>query len=150
MLPLEIPTDEEDVETFVTELDWQLVKNGISALLGDSDMYLDYFDQEMNETHEPVTCHISENLADTYQDLKDFLEIYKLGNEYVSCNALYKCQANFGNYWGFKIAATLKIIHILKQQPTDETDSSITYEDNKRNTQDWFISKAQQQYKKNG
>ena len=77
LLPELEQINEEGNEKFVTEFDWQFIKNGIETLLGDKDKYLDFFDSEMNETPEPVTASIAENLSDIYQDLKDFLEIYK-------------------------------------------------------------------------
>lgn len=151
MLPIVEVDEDEDVESFVTEFDWKLIKNGIFAVLGDNDLYLDYFDEKMNETHEPVTCHISENLADTYQDLKDFIEIYKLANEDVSLIALNKCILAFAEHWGYKLLASVKILHILNfLGPENESENSNSIiSDKKTNNKGWFISKAQQDYKNN-
>ena len=51
----------------------------------------------------PLTASISENLADIYQDLKDFALSYRTGDEFVMQEALWECVDNFKNYWGQKL-----------------------------------------------
>jgi hypothetical protein len=143
------PTEQlydEGNEKFVGEFDWQMIRNGIASILDDKDTYLDFFDLEMNETPEPVVSSISENMADTYQDLKDFLEIYRLGNDELSNDAIYECNENFKNYWGFRVVNTIRILHFLHFRPKDDTIFEASTAKNlvKRNPDNWFITKAQQ------
>lgn len=145
LLPSIESGNDEDVEKFVTEFDWQIVKNGIASVLADSDAYVDNFDQFMNETPEPVRCNISENMADIFQDLKDFLEIYKLGNEDISYEALFICNTTFADYWGFKLTNAMKMLHLIKFAPQSENEGEQKSEQ-VRKTDAWFISKAQQDY----
>jgi hypothetical protein len=149
MLPgTEIVNDELN-EKFVTEFDWQFVRNGIETIMEDDDQYLDYFDNDMNETVEPVSSTISENMADIYQDLKDFLEIYKLGNEELSNDAIHDCHLNFRDYWGFRLVNTLKIFHYLTHKECHKEKLSKAKGKISRNTENWFLSKAQHDSKKN-
>lgn len=145
LLPANEQINEEGNEKFVTEFDWQFVHNGIEQLLGNDDIYLDFFDVNMNETPEPVASSISENMADIYQDLKDFLEVYKLENEELSNDALYDCKKNFDEYWGFRLVNSMRIIHFLRFRKTDESDKSVAT----RDTKNWFISRAQQDFQSN-
>lgn len=136
---------EDENEKFVTELDWQLVKNGTEAVLDESDIYLDFFDQEMNELAEPATSSISENVADIYQDLKDFIEIYKLGNEELSYTAIYTCSLNFKDFWGFKLVNSLRMLHILNYSGAKEKQR-LHKMDVQRDKDQWFLSRAQQDF----
>jgi hypothetical protein len=145
LLPDNEPINEESNEKFVTEFDWQFVHNGIEQMLGNDDTYLDFFDNEMNETPEPVASSISENMADIYQDLKDFLEIYKLENDDLSNDALYECKNNFGEYWGFRLVNSMRIIHYLRYKKAEESDNDVSA----RDTKNWFISRAQQDFQSN-
>jgi hypothetical protein len=150
LLPNAEQLNEEGNEKFVTEFDWQFIKNGIASILDEKDTYLDFFDSEMNETPEPVTSSISENLADVYQDLKDFLEIYKLGNDNLSNDAIFECTENFKNFWGYRIVNTIRILHLINFYPVfDEQSIDILKTHAKRNSKDWFISQAQNDFQSN-
>jgi hypothetical protein len=147
LLPEVEQINEEVNEKFVTEFDWQFIKNGVQSILDNDDIYLDFFDAEMNETPEPATSSISENLADIYQDLKDFLEIYKLGVDELSNDAILDCCISFKEYWGFRAVNSIRILHNL--QYVQKADGSGTINPTiKRNTKDWFISKAQEGFQK--
>ena len=133
--------NEEGNEKFVTEFDWQFIKTGVEAHLLERDTYLDFFDAEMNETPEPVVSSISENLADVYQDLKDFIEIYKLGNEDLSNDAIYECKVSFFEIWGFRLVNSLRMLHYLSFMPNNEN----AFEAKKKisdPSKDWFDVRA--------
>jgi hypothetical protein len=148
LLPKVEQINEEENEKFVTEFDWLYIRNGIEAILEDKDKFLDFFDSDMNETPEPVTYSIAENMADIYQDLKDFLEIYKLGNEDLSNDAIFECLENFKHYWGYRLVNTLRILHHLYHKGKED-EHEIQNLRVKREKDKWFISKAQQDFQKN-
>jgi len=148
LLPTVEPINEEGNEKFVTEFDWEFIRNGVQMQMADNDIYLDFFDSEMNETPEPVSCSVSENLADIYQDLKDFLEIYQLGNEDLSHDAIFECYESFKNYWGFKLVNSLRILHHLNYNEK-EIKFSASEKQIRKETDDWFISRAQQDFQSN-
>ena len=107
-------------------------------------MYVDNFDDQMNELPEPSVFSISENLADIYQDLKNLLEIYKLGDENLSNDALSECYENFKNYWGFKLVSSIKILHLIKFSNYNSSEYFTKY-----NKDEWLINKAQKDFRKN-
>ena len=147
MIPKIELINEGEIEKFVTELDYNLIKEGIYSKMGRHDSYLDFFDFMLQETPEPVTCSISENLADVYQDLKNFMSVYKMGITELMNDALYECKNNFELYWGQRAIASVKILHhhIFVEKDTNEEQKG---EEPKRNTEDWFISKRQQDFRK--
>jgi len=145
LLPETEKLDDDPNEKFVTEYDWTFVRNGIQVMLGDDDFYYDNYDLEMNELPEPATYSISEHMADIYQDIKDFIELYKLGNETLSNDAIFDCTVSFKHYWGPRLLHALRILHNLAYlKPSDDTTPSKT----ERNTDDWFITKAQKDFQR--
>ena len=85
---------------------------------------------DMKYSDQPITKYISEDLADIYQDIKDFIFVFQLGLNETMNDALAICQENFALYWGQKLVNTLRALHDVKyaqadsedENPSDETD----------------------------
>ncbi len=122
MTPANEPTD--DVERFVTELDYENVRNRIATLLGEEDDYLDSFDADMAMSETTIYATISEDLADMYQSLKDFVCCCSLGNDEQSELALDTCISDFRNSWGMRLLGALRALHVALVDPKDiETET---------------------------
>lgn len=65
----------------------------------------------MKYSDQPITRFISEDLADIYQDVKDFICLFQLGLNLTMNDALAQCQENFRLYWGQKLVNTLRALH---------------------------------------
>jgi len=121
----------------------------LKGKFGTANDYLEVFDEKINETEGPVVSSISENMADIYQDMKDFLLLYQTGTGEVMNDAVLECRMNFENFWGQKLVNSMRAIHkfiysgeeIGKVEKIDKTD------DETRNTADWFITRRQKDLK---
>ena len=67
----------------------------------------------MQYSEEALEASISENIADIYQDLKDFILSYRIGTLDVMNYALGECRTNFQQYWGQRLVNGLRAIHSL-------------------------------------
>ena len=67
----------------------------------------------MQYSEEALESSISENIADIYQDLKDFILSYRIGTLEVMNDALGECRNNFEQYWGQRLVNGLRAIHNL-------------------------------------
>lgn len=113
MLPkTEILLDEE-LEKYVSELDYNLLNQKWLQLLNEYDSFYEVFDPSIQFGQETVTASISENLLDIYQDLKNFLISYSLGNEEVMNDALAECAEHFEEFWGQQLVNVLRAVHML-------------------------------------
>jgi hypothetical protein len=145
LLPQLDPFFEDGNEKFVTEADWTDINESLKEKFGTANDYLEVFDEKINETEGPVISSISENMADIYQDIKDFLLLYQTGTGEVMNDAVWECRMNFENFWGQKLVNSMRAIHkfiysgeeIGKVEKVDKTD------DETRNTADWFITRRQ-------
>ena len=72
---------------------------------------------------EEITRYISEGLADIYQDIKDFIFVFRQGVNRNMHNALATCQDNFKLYWGQKLVNTLRALHEVKFDTHREDDN---------------------------
>ena len=115
-------------ETFITEADWHFIDHAISQKLGQFEVYTEI--REPANTDTPIEISMSECLTDTYQDLKDFTQIYHIASEDVIINAMNDCKTNFEQIWGPRILAVLKEFHNLlygnEELKTEDTDINET------------------------
>jgi hypothetical protein len=104
---------------YVTEENYDIIRNNIAYIMADKDDYLDVFVDDMKYSDEPILMTISENLADIYQDIKNFAYIYKQGVEDEMMSALELCNQNFRTDWGQKLVNVLRAIHEVKYTITN-------------------------------
>lgn len=115
---------EGDLEVFVTEDDYEWVRRSVADKLGPKDDYLEVFLPEMAYSDTPIKKCISEDMADIYQDLKDFIGVFQLGMNATMNDSLCVCQEHFAEFWGQRLVNTLRALHDVKyNSEEDETDS---------------------------
>jgi len=120
MLPECETMGDEAPETFVTEETYEVLRMGIAGILAEKDDYLDVFVSDMKYSDQPITRYISEDLADIYQDIKDFIFVSRLGLNETMNDSLAICQENFRLYWGQKLVNTLRALHEVRYAQSDE------------------------------
>lgn len=127
LLPDKKESSEYDVqvEHFVNEEIYEYIRNSIEQLLGEQDSYLEVFQSDMQYSETPIVANVSEDMADIYQDIKDFVSVYSLGNEECMRTALNECTDNFINYWGQKLVNVLRALHTLRYSPEEIDDENI-------------------------
>ncbi len=122
--------EEELLEDFVSEYDYNQILASTSRVLGSSDRYLNVLTDYETISDTANASDISENLADIYQDLKNFLLRYQIGNESVMTQALKELQNNFRTYWGQRLLDALKALHAAFYSPnTDFEEQPLSEED---------------------
>lgn len=112
---------EEDVfpETYVTEDGYEIVRINIATIMGDMDDYLEVFMQDMVYSDKPILATISENIADIYQDIRDFVFAFQLEYEDNMKEALAVCIDNFDLLWGQKLVNVMRALHNVKHTIND-------------------------------
>jgi hypothetical protein len=101
--------DRDAVEKFVAEEEWTRVKLELEKLFGKYDRYI----EPIGRFGKNEEGSISENLADVYQDLKDFTQLIAFGIDDVVNEAVGEVKQNFTDYWGQRVVNSMKIIHSL-------------------------------------
>lgn len=117
--PCEMLGDSEP-ETFVTEDDYEVIRLTLANLMGEKDDYLEVFLQDMVYSDTPIKKNISEDLADIYQDVKNFVSVFKLGFDETMHDSLALCKENFALYWGQTLVNTMRALHDVHYNHQDE------------------------------
>ena len=113
LLPETVASFDEMPEIFVKEEDYSRVEQRVSEVMGEEDVYLDVFIEEMKYSDRPISAFISENIADIYQDIRNFISVYQFELTNQMENALEICKNNFKSYWGQKLLNVLRPMHAL-------------------------------------
>lgn len=122
MLPC-IDSDEEvELQDVVTEENYDIVRTNVAYVMGEHDDYLDVFMEDMKYSDTPILTTVSENLADIYQDLKNFVSLYKDGVGDTMQEAIAQCARNFRYYWGQRVANVLRALHDVRYMAMEEDD----------------------------
>jgi hypothetical protein len=145
LLPKLEPFFEDGNEKFVTESDWNDINDILKEKFGTANDYLEVFDEKINDSEGPVVSSLSENMADMYQDMKDFLLLYQTGTGEVMNDAVWECGMNFENFWGQKLVNSMRAIHkfIYSGEEIAKVEKETDENDEDRNTADWFITRRQ-------
>ncbi|NBC83630.1 MAG: DUF5063 domain-containing protein [Bacteroidetes bacterium] len=149
-------TYDDVIEKYVTEEDYLRIKAITEQKLGQHDAYVEEFNEAFKYSDEPVAASISEDLTDIYQDIKDFIMLYRMGTDEIMNDAVWECRNNFKMYWGQKLVNSLRAIHHLYYSEEDLTDESNKVSQAKEDpdnfdnvdTSSWIISQKQQDYNK--
>jgi hypothetical protein len=149
LLPKLDPFFEDGNEKFVTEADWNNINEILKEKFGTANDYLEVFDEKINDTEGAIAASISEDIADIYQDMKDFLLLYQTGTGEVMNDAVWECRMNFENFWGQKLVNSMRAIHkfIYSGEEIGKVERKDDTNDENRNTADWFITRRQKDFR---
>jgi hypothetical protein len=152
LLPQLNPFFEDGNEKFVTESDWTEIQDTLLEKFGTANDYLEVFDERMTDSEGPVISTISENMADIYQDIKDFLLLYQTGTVEVMNDAVWECRMNFENFWGQKLVNSMRAIHrfLYSGEEIGKVEKKSAGDEENINTSDWFITRRQKDIRGDG
>jgi len=109
----DIEMSDDTPEKYINEEDYNFILHKLEEKLGQFDAYHEVFDPSIQYSEEALEASISENIADIYQDLKDFILSYRMGTLEVMNDALWECRNNFEQYWGQRLVNGLRALHNL-------------------------------------
>lgn len=108
----EIDNDENyPSERFVNEEDWSNVFETLKQKLGFQDVFSSTDDEGIE--FNVIDMSISENIADIYQDMKDFVILYSKSMTYQKSNSVADLRNLFISHWGIRICRLLSPLHEL-------------------------------------
>ena len=120
MLPNLNECSDFEIRQFVTEDEYEFIREQVSSAIGQFDEYLEVFHPDMQYSDTPVTKSISEDLADIYQDIKNFVCLFRLGINETMHDAIIECKEHFTQYWGQTLVNTMRALHDARYNTNDE------------------------------
>ncbi len=117
--PIEV-SYESELTPKVTEGMYSQVQANVAEILGEDDLYLETFHPDIKLSDSPVAVKVSEDLADIYQDLGNFIGIFKNGQKETMNDSLALCVENFKQFWGQRLVNALRALHYIKYKQNIE------------------------------
>ena len=109
--------DEDAVEHYVSEEQWESLFNILYNKFGEKDPFF-FVDQQEKSHNDPVKGSLAESFTDIYQDLKDFLLLYQNPLRSFKENAVRECKRLFETRYGYRLINAQSAIHCI-QYPED-------------------------------
>lgn len=107
LLPESEPDDDSNNERYVIEETWEYIFNFVMNQFGKDNSYY-FWNPDLNESAEST---VSENMADIYQDLRDFVFLYSKPAYYAKLNSVHLCRNMFILRWGKFIPRLMNHLH---------------------------------------
>ncbi len=95
-------------ERYVTEEQWETVFKVLREKLGSNDQYYIH-----DHNFDSVEASLADNMADIYQDMKDFIMLYQKNTEPARQNAIANLTDLFRWRWGPALISALGAVHQL-------------------------------------
>jgi hypothetical protein len=132
----------DELEKYVTEVEYNLIQQKILVHTGAGDDYQEVFIQGMQFSESALTSSIAENVADIYQDIKDLVMSFRTMNDEVMEQALWESQNNFAQIWGQKLVNCLRAVHNLIYSENNADDEPLQEgkqnKESKNKNPDWL------------
>lgn len=107
-----LPDIEADEDTFgeryVTEEQWEEIFKTLREKFAEEDVYFVH-----DQNYDTIEVSLSDNLADIYQDMKDFVMLYQKNISFSRENALAQIRNLFYDHWGLRVLDALRAVHKL-------------------------------------
>lgn len=109
------PDDDSDsfIDSFLDENDYDTVRGNVGRIIGEDDTYLEVFIDDMKYSDTPISTNISENLADIYQPLYNFVATVKDATDETINEAINAVKSEFDTYWGQTLCNVFRALHLI-------------------------------------
>ena len=102
-----------EIQFALDEQTYDHARELISAVMGETDVYLEVFEEDMKYSDTPIAVTVSENLADLYQEFFNLVYSVKDADTEAQTQLLHLCKENFKDYWGQTLCNVLRALHAI-------------------------------------
>lgn len=111
---LSLDSDYGYYQSYVDEDFYEATRRKIEMLMGEDDVFLETFEEDMKYSDSPIAASISESLADIFQPLYNFISIVKETDGEEAEGAFMECKENFESYWSQILCNVMRALNNLK------------------------------------
>ncbi|MDE7387573.1 MAG: DUF5063 domain-containing protein [Muribaculaceae bacterium] len=108
-----VEDEEPYIDNILDEDYYDSIRRGIEQLMGEHDVYLEVFEEDMKYSDTPVSASIAEGLADIFQALYNFINTVRDSNDEVTAIALLAVRDDFRAYWSATLCNVLRALNHL-------------------------------------
>ena len=96
---------------YLDESVYDNLRSQLASLMGEDDVFLETFEEDMKYSDAPVSATISEDLADIYQQLYNFVASVRDVDTEAINSIIITCKEDFASYWGQTLCNVLRALH---------------------------------------
>lgn len=100
---------------YVDEDYYETVRRNVGSVMGEEDVFLETFEEDMKYSDTPIASSVSENLADIFQPLGDYLSIVRESDGELMADAFRECRSDFESYWSQTLCNVLKALNNINR-----------------------------------
>ena len=104
---------------YLDESVYDNLRSQLAALMGEDDVFLETFEEDMKYSDAPVSATISEDLADIYQQLYNFVASVRDVDTEAINSIIITCKEDFASYWGQTLCNVLRALHSVFHNKQD-------------------------------
>lgn len=114
----DVPTLDEGgyLAEYVDEDLYEKVRRSIATLLGEDDVYLETFEEDMKYSDTPIAATISEGIADIFQSVYNYVGVANDSDGDLLGDAFRELKEGFESYWSQILCNTLRALNALLRQ----------------------------------
>ncbi|MCM1028238.1 MAG: DUF5063 domain-containing protein [Pseudoflavonifractor sp.] len=102
------------INDFLDEERYESVRRAIEAIMGQDDVYLEVFEEDMKYSDTPISASISEGLADIFQSLYNFVETVRDAPDSTVAAALVGAKEEFCHLWSRTACNLMRALNHLR------------------------------------
>lgn len=111
---VDIAAEYEYFPVYVDEDYYDSIRRNVEAVMGEEDVYLETFEEDMKYSETPVAASVSESLADIFQPLYNFINVVKDTDGESASGAFRECKENFESYWSQTLCNVLRALNNVR------------------------------------
>lgn len=100
--------------SYLDEDYYESIRRNVEAVLGEDDVFLETFEEDMKYSDTPIAASISESLADIFQPLYNFMSVVRESEGENSGAAFRECKENFIQYWSQTLCNVMRALNHLR------------------------------------
>lgn len=104
-------TEDYGIEPYLDEDVYDNIRSNISAIMAEDDVFLETFEEDMKYSDTPVSASVSEDLADIYQELYNFVASVRDVNTEAIKSIIISCKEDFAAFWGQTLCNVMRALH---------------------------------------
>jgi len=126
------------LEKFVTEDEYNKIHALVADKIGSLEAYFDIIDSVGYDSGESVNVSITECYADIYQDIMNFVMVYRDFEDDDRVIAVADCISSFKAFWGTRCLRLISELHLIKYSDRIiESEKSSEVDDHSFKTDIW-------------
>lgn len=104
---------------YVDEDFYESVRRNVGIVIGEDDVFLETFEEDMKYSDTPIAASVSECLADIFQPLFNFISVMKDAGIEEGEGAYQECHGNFEAYWSQTLCNVMRALNNIRYNSKD-------------------------------